>query len=257
MSMTRLNIREEVAARSRITDDDTGEKTILNNFINRAMEEIQVFSNWWFLEHEFVLNTSQAPVLTAGTRTYAFPALDINGNTADMAEINRHSMHTKSEAIPYFWPDQQDRAQPGWMDPSNTGATGSPRYWTTVREQIIFDKTPSSDFIAINDTIYFRGSVNIEPMSEDTDVPSQIPEQWHWVIAEGALWRALHYQDPMGSTWERQKQHFSARGRRYVQGKSILEQMVEQSNPIRTTPLRIGAPVVFGITGRRSSNVRS
>ena len=115
MSMTRLNIRDEVAARSRIVDADIGEKTILNNFINRTLEEIQVFSKWWFLEHEFVLNTSQAPVLAAGTREYAFPALDIDGNTADLSEIDRQSMHTKSEHMEWTpkAPECQDEI---WMD---------------------------------------------------------------------------------------------------------------------------------------------
>jgi hypothetical protein len=254
VSMTRLNIRDEVAARSRIVDADIGEKTILNNFINRTLEEIQVFSKWWFLEHEFVLNTSQAPVLAAGTREYAFPALDIDGNTADLSEIDRQSMHTKSEHMEYFWPDQQDRAYPGWMDPSNTGSTGSPKYWTTLREQILFDKAPSAAWVAAN-TIYFRGKVNIELMANDTDIPSQIPEQWHWIVVEGALWRALHYQDPMGRAWESQKSHFSARGRRYVMGKSILEQMVEQSSPVQKRPSKVSAPGPFKITGRRSSNV--
>lgn len=242
-------LRTELASRARMNENDSAEKTLLNSFLNRAQEDVANFAQWWFLEHEFSLT----PV--ASTRIYAFPTSDLEGTSVTLMSLDIKSMHTATGRLYHFDPTQQDRENPGWLNSSLAGSSGSPKYWTTLREQILFDVIPNSSWVSLNNPVYFRGYVAPTALSSNGDT-SVIPANWHWVLVEGGLWRALAYQDPTGRAWQAQRDHFMARGRRFG-SQSLLEQMVEQCKPVRKRLQRIPAPSIMRLSGRRSVNVRN
>lgn len=244
---TLADIRTDVAGRAKIIETDTDEKALLDGWINRAQEDIQNAHSWWFLEYEFAL------AMVADQRFYAFPSTDIAGATADLESINIKSMQTAKDSLSFFWPSQQDRAQPGWLNTALSGSTGSPETWSVVRERIVFDVAPTSDWVSENSTVWFRGWINLPTLSADGDT-SLIPSRWHWAINEGAFWRSLQYQDPTGQAWIHAKAAFDGPQRR---PKSVLETMIDRCRPVRGRLRKTPAPLVFHITGRRSVNVRN
>jgi len=229
--------------------DDTDEKALLTGWANDAQDDVQEFHTWWFLEHEF----SITPV--ASTRLYAFPTTDLESNTVVLESINIDSVHTVKGDLKFFWPDQQDRANPGWMNAANAAGIGNPEYWSVLRRQVVFDVAPNADWVTGNPSVYFRGYVGLTALSADGDT-SGIPAEWHRALVEGAKWRAMQYQDPLGASWKALKDDYDARGRRFGK-QSLLEQMVERCRPVRGGPRKVTVPSIFKLPGRRSVNARN
>jgi hypothetical protein len=235
--MTYLQLQQEVARHSRMQLGDAVQEASIQFWVNRSQEDIQSAHSWWFLSHEFEVS------LAVSDRDYAFPNTDAAGATADLESIDINSMRTARQSLPFVWPSQLDENDRDWTDSSLAG-TGAPQWWTTVREQIILSRYPSSDFYNSNPKLYFRGFIRPADLSAATDV-SVIPTQYHNVLLQGALWRAYQFQGL--DDWVNAKSLYDV----------MLANMIARCRPVRGRVRSIGAPRIFSISGRRGANVRN
>ena len=233
--MTYLEMQTEVARYSRLQMDNANHVTFLKFWLNRAQEAVGSEHSWWFLQHEFSI------ALTADDRSYPFPDSDIDSVTADLEGIDQNSMRTKGRSLGFIWPSQADRLSRTWTDQSVAG-TGTPQWFSIVREIIMLDKFPSTGFVTNNPTLYFRGYIRMADLSADEDI-SVVPKQYHDVLVQGAKWRAYERQGV--DDWRAAQALY----------KDMVRDMITRCRPVRGRGRKVGAPDVFKITGRRSSNV--
>lgn len=233
--MTFLQMQQEVARHARMQMDNSNHISNLKFWINRAQEDVQGAHSWWFLSYEFELS------FVEGQRVYPFPDTDMDATTADLESIDVESMRTKSSPIGFVWPSQLDQNNRSWTDSSLAG-TGSPEWWTTVRERIVFSHFPSATFVTNNPKAYFRGWARMPDLVNDGDI-SLVPKQFRNVIVQGAKWRAYERQgvDDWRTAFQLAEQ--------------MTENMIARCRPVRGGSRKISAPTLFRIRGRRSSNV--
>jgi hypothetical protein len=233
--MTFLEMQQEVARDARMQMDNATHVANIKFWLNRGQEDVGAAHSWWFLSHEF------EQTLTAADRSYAFPNTDVDSATADLESIDIESMRTSASPLTFVWPSQLDRDDPNWTDSALAG-TGSPRWWTVVRETIMLSHFPSTTFVTSYPKLYFRGFVRMADLSANTDV-SVIPLQYHQVMVQGAKWRAYERQGV--DDWRVARELF----------KDMLNDMIVRCRPVRGRARRIPAAPIFRLSGRRGANV--
>jgi hypothetical protein len=226
--MTYLDMQQELERQARLDLDFADDQTAAKFWLNRAQEEIEAYNPWWFLETEYSITLSN-------TLTYPFPS--------GLSTIDIDSMRTHQVALTHADSSTIDRSDPNWtVDTTRAG----PGLWTIVGTNIKLNTIPSADYITTHENILFRGWKNMTTLTDDGDI-SDIPSNWHWVITQGALYRA----------WE-ERGDDSLAGRERAKFMQSMELMVARCRPVRGEHQRVAAPPIFrnrGHGGRRGVNV--
>jgi len=212
--MTAQKFLNDVCDMTRMDREDTDDKTRIITWGNFALDEIAREFDCWFLEVDFEVT------LSASIRRYALPTTDIYSNTGLVVmRMRQKSFRTATGRMP-FQPNREtlDLEDPTWLD---TTAEGNPGRVTIVGNFLVFDRIPSSDWIADNPKLYFSAFRRAAQMDVDalsTEI-ADIPAPWHDVISLGAQYRGEQRQGAKG--WGNKREEFY----------NAVENMMDKSLP--------------------------
>lgn len=141
----------------------TGMTKRVMRWVNRIIFDIFNRSNdWSFREADSFLNT------VAGVDTYSLPF-----EWTDMDSLKSVTLQSTNTPLHYIDYEDLDRSR-----------SGMPVCYSVFKEQLILSPIPNS-------VVTLRYVFQLKPKNLvlDTDLP-YIPEKWHYVIVDGAVYRA-------------------------------------------------------------------
>ena len=235
MVLTLDTIRNITSNISKMLVTDTtsgGQKEELTSFVNQAQDEVGQYYTWWFLERRFKVT------LTAAL-SFVFPTADEDSAAVVLDSIDLSSVRVASGPLTFAESSVLDVRNPTW---TSDGATGTPYLFALIGRKFYLEKTPDATWLTANPYLYFRGWKMFTELSADGEV-SEIPANWCRVLLPGTLYMA---QKRQGDTeWPNTRTEFY----------SMLKEMRERCRPGRGQPMKVQAPRIFRLAGRRSVNV--
>tara|TARA_R110000824_G_scaffold167283_1_gene344160 strand:- start:3407 stop:4123 length:717 start_codon:yes stop_codon:yes gene_type:complete len=233
--MTWLEMKREIERQARMDLDSDVDLTSIEFWLNMALDEMDAYHPWWFLEDEYEVT------LVADTRLYAFPTTNSAGAASVMTAIDVDSMRTLKKNIAHEWPVNIDHQNVNWTDSGETSA--GPNIWTTVGKQIALGRPPTSDFVTNHEKLFFRGW-KLFPTYAVADNSSEVavPANYHPVVIQGALKHAW------GERGVDQEAMIAERG--FLRN---LEIMVGRCLPVRGRTKNITAPTIWRLPRRNRS----